>query len=240
MDRKQKEEILLKFAAFFREKIAINHLANLHKLSNISAFDVNPFLLEYLSLFLTGKKDNISLARALIYPRILGTSITTSFGQNLQNVAPEIFKSVLGSTTSGIDVEFIDQIDGRKKYCQIKSGPNTINKDDVETIVNHFQSVKNLARTNNVPIQIGDMVVGVLYGEKENLNSFYSRIEKDHPVFVGKEFWFRLTGDETFYISLIEAFANAAKETNAKDALEEVVIKLSKNIEKTNIILNKN
>ena len=32
-------------------------------------------------------------------------------------------------------------IDGEKKYCQLKSGPDTINKDDVETIAGHFKSV---------------------------------------------------------------------------------------------------
>ena len=31
MKEEQKKEILLKFGAFFREKIAINHLANLKK-----------------------------------------------------------------------------------------------------------------------------------------------------------------------------------------------------------------
>src|SRR3989338_4262786 len=139
MTETQRKKILFKFGDFFKRKIAVNHLSNLKKLTKFSEFDNNPFLFEYLSIFLSGKSDATSLAKALIYPRILGTSITTSFGQNLQNVAPNIFKSVLGSTTSGIDVEFTDHIDGRKKYCQIKSGPNTLNKDDVETIVNHFR-----------------------------------------------------------------------------------------------------
>jgi hypothetical protein len=29
---------------------------------------------------------------------------------------------------AGIDIEFIDAIDGRRKYCQAKLGPNTITR----------------------------------------------------------------------------------------------------------------
>ncbi|HJG21866.1 MAG TPA: hypothetical protein K8V64_02150, partial [Enterococcus durans] len=31
-----------------------------------------------------------------------------------------------GSLSSGIDIEFVGRIDGMKKYCQIKAGPETI------------------------------------------------------------------------------------------------------------------
>lgn len=230
MNDKQKKEILLKFGVFFKEKIAYNHLANLKKLCKFSEFDNNPFLIEYLAIFLSGKTDPESLAKALIYPRILGTSINTSFGANLQNVAPEIFKSVLGSTTSGIDVEFTDFVDGRKKYCQIKLGPNTINKDDVATISGHFTAVKNLARTNNLPLQLNDLVVGVLYGNENQLSTNYKNLNKEYSVYIGKDFWYRLTGDDTFYASLIETFGNAAKETKAKKLLDKTIKDLAQDI----------
>lgn len=51
---------------------------------------------------------------------------------------------MMGSVGGGIDIEFVDSFDDRKKYCQLKSGPNTINKDDVITIKNHFQGIKTL------------------------------------------------------------------------------------------------
>ena len=34
-----------------------------------------------------------------------------------------------------MDIEFEDALDGSHKYCQLKAGPNTINKDDVEKLV---------------------------------------------------------------------------------------------------------
>ena len=57
-----------------------------------------------------------------------------------------------GSLVPGIDLEFIDGLDGRKKYCQAKLGPNTLNKDDITTIHNHFRNARNLGKTNNLPV----------------------------------------------------------------------------------------
>lgn len=231
MNEEQKKEILFKFKDFFKQTIAKNHLKNLIKLKKLSAFKYNPFLFNYLAAFLTGNFEAKSLAKILIYPRILGTSINTSFGQNLQNVAPDILQSVLGSTSQGIDLEFVDQLDRRKKYCQIKSGPNTINKDDVDTIFNHFRTLKGIARVNNVQLGMEDFVVGILFGTQQQLNAHYKRIQKDYPVVIGKEFWYRLTGDEKFYAELIEAFGDAAKETNAKAILEDIIDTLAKDID---------
>lgn len=68
------------------------------------------------------------MAKALVYPKLLSTSITTIFGNKAQKMIPEIFEGMMGSVASGIDIEFVDSIDDRKKYCLLKSGPNIINK----------------------------------------------------------------------------------------------------------------
>lgn len=108
-------------------------------------------------------------------------------------------------------------------------GPNTINKDDVETIAGHFNGVRNLARTNNLRIPRDDMIVGVIYGETADLSSHYKRITRqyDYPVIVGKDFWHRLTGDESFYQELINAVGEVAREANFAAELEEAVEKLA-------------
>jgi hypothetical protein len=137
------------------------------------------------------------------------------------------------STTAGIDIEFVDQVDGRRKYCQLKAGPNTINKDDVESIAGHFQSVKDLARTNNLNLQYGDLVVGVVYGKSTQLNGHYNRISKDYdaPVFVGQEFWRRLTGDDDFYVDIIQSVGEVATEADYSHRLEEIIEELASNID---------
>jgi hypothetical protein len=224
----EKKIILQQAKLWFKNSIAINHVKNAKKLESIKEFNVNPFLAIYLANFLTGNSNPNSIAKALVYPRVLGTSITTSFGTHMQKFTSEVL-SAYSSTTSGIDIEFIDQVDGRKKYCQLKSGPNTINKDDVESISSHFKSVINLARTNGLSLSFDDMIVGVIYGENKELSSHYKRITSQYyyPVYIGKEFWLRLTGDDHFYLDLIEAIGSVAIEADYASELERVIQLLS-------------
>ncbi|MEM7759051.1 MAG: PmeII family type II restriction endonuclease [Cyanobacteria bacterium P01_A01_bin.40] len=219
-----KDEILQKAKSWFRDIIAVNHIKNTKKLTNPNEFNINPFTAIYLANFLTGNSSKESIAKALIYPRVLGTSITTSFGTNIQKFAGDVLYA-FGSTTSGIDIEFIDQLDGRKKYCQLKAGPNTINKDDVETIAGHFRGVINLGRANNLNISFQDMIVGVIYGDYSNLSTHYKRITDQYyyPVYAGAEFWTHLTGDENFYEELIEAIGSVAREADFTSELENVI-----------------
>lgn len=227
----EKKAILLKAQDWFRTSIAESHIRNTEKLADPDEFNINPFLVHYLSNFLAGNSDRINLAKALIYPRVLGTSITTSFGTHIQKFANDVLDS-FGSTTSGIDIEFVDQLDQKKKYCQLKAGPNTINKDDVETLAGHFRSVINLGRTNNLSLSHDQLIVGVIYGERNELNGHYTRLENQyfHPVHPGKDFWHRLTGDEKFYTDLALAIGNVAVESNYSTELDAVINRLSRNL----------
>lgn len=229
MDAQLKKQVLKNAQDWFKNTIAVNHIVNTKKLKNPKEFNINPFLSVYLANFLCGDSKPESIAKALIYPRVLGTSITTSFGQNMQNFTNNVLSS-FGSTTSGIDIEFNDQVDGEKKYCQLKAGPNTINKDDVETIAGHFSSVISLGRTNNIKLSFDNLIVGVLYGENSDLSSHYKRITKQYhyPVVVGQEFWKRLTGDEDFYADIIKCIGEVAREADFAKELDDVVNNLAK------------
>lgn len=219
-----KEEILEKAKQWFRDTVAINHIKNTRKLKNPKELNINPFLSVYLANFLTGNSDPKSIAKAILYPRVLGTSITTSFGANMQDFASNVLDG-FGSTTPGIDIEFIDQVDGNRKYCQLKVGPDTINKDDVESIAGHFRSTINLGRANNLRLSLDDLIVGVMYGVPGDLNGNYKRITKQYhyPVIIGESFWHRLTGDQHFYLDLIQAIASVAIEADFSAELDEVV-----------------
>lgn len=227
----QVNEIIEKFKDWFRTKLIPSHIHNTKKLEKLSEFDINPFLLHYLANFLEGNSSPKSLAKALLYPRILGTSITTSFGTQMQSFVTEWFSETYGSTTPGIDIEFTDQIDGRHKYCQLKSGPNSLNKDDITTIKNHFRNIKNLARTNNMNLQITDMVFCMTYGEDRQLNSFVRQLKEDCVVYAGDEFWTHFTGRSDFYERLCQAAGAVANEIDLKGIVDEVVKNLAKDIE---------
>lgn len=229
--RKHKAEIILKWKTFFRDEIAENHRKNTLKLKHLNAFNLNPLLDNYKANFLLGDSSARSKATALVYARALGTSINTTFGTSLQKFCSDIL-SGYASTTSGIDIEFIDFVDGRRKYCQIKAGPNTINKDDVKTIIDHFSGVRNLARTNNLNIGFNDLVVGVFYGEATDLSTHYKRIQREYPIYIGQDFWYRLTGDLNFYNELIAAIDEVATEYDGRDMLEQVITELAQEIEK--------
>lgn len=231
MTNKQRKQILENAKTFFRDEIVQNHIDGACKrASKLSEYNINPFLFKYLANFLTGNDKPESIARALVLPRILGSSINTSFGMKIQNLISSLFQG-LGSTTQGIDIEFIDAIDGKKKYCQLKAGPNTINHDDVTTIINHFNGVRSLARTNNLSVGINDLIVGVVYGEPSELSSHYKRIGNTYPVIIGQDFWHRLTGKDDFYFELIDAIGEVALEVDASKVVEKTISALAKEIQ---------
>jgi hypothetical protein len=233
MSPDQKRIILSKAKDFFRQRIAIPHRANIEKLHDPAKLKINPFLEHYLAKILCGDTTHESIARALVYARVLSASINTTFGTQMQCFCSEVLEGY-GSKIAGLDLEFTDATDGRKKYCQLKLGPSTINRDDVATIVNKFKAIKNLARTNNVKdLRLTDLIVGVAYGCDDELSGHYRSIrdEYHHPVFVGKDFWHRLSGEESFYAELIRAFASVAEETDSNGLIEDVVLKLAKNLE---------
>ena len=212
MDNQQKQAIINSGKEYFRSIIIPNHIKNLRKLQ-LNSFNINPFLINYLAAFLCGDTEPISLAKALVYPRILGTSLNTSFGQNIQIFISQLQEVVGGASgIDGIDIEFIDAIDGRRKYCQCKAGPQTINKDDIITVLGHFKYLMNKSRLDRMGLQFDDLIVGVMYGEKENLSAFYKAINAHYPVMCGAELWERLTGDKNFYYCLSKAFGEVVEE----------------------------
>ena len=215
-----------------KQELVPAHRENTLKLKNLSEFNINPFLWTYLAFFLEGNKDYSSLAKVLVYPRVLGASISTSFGQRAQEFITRLFSDNFGSGIPGIDLEFIDRLDGRKKYAQVKAGPNVINRDDVTSIKGHFRALNNLAKTNHLDLKTTDMVFCLLYGEQDEKNGFVQELENDYVVIIGQEFWHRFTGDKDFYRDLIDTFGEVAVEVNMKKEIDEVIIGLSEEIKK--------
>lgn len=196
-------ELLGIVTKYFEEKIFDNHKINsLKNHSKLKSYKINPILVKYLSKVLEDDFTPIGIAKALYYPRVLGTSINTSFGTRIQNMFVEL-KLAEGSLIKGMDIEFIDKIDDRKKWCQLKSGPNTINSEDVNPLLKKFSTVSNLARTNQINLNNSDLILGVLYGSENQLSQHYKKIDEKHPVIVGVDFWHRITGFPDFYNKLV-------------------------------------
>ena len=198
------ENVLLGIVTkYFEEKIFDNHKINsLKNHSKLKSYKINPILVKYLSKVLEDDFTPIGIAKALYLPRVLGTSINTSFGTRIQSMFVEL-NLADGSLIKGMDIEFVDKIDNRKKWCQLKSGPNTINSEDVNPLLKKFSTVANLARTNQINLNNSDLILGVLYGTENQLSQHYKKIDEKHPVIIGVEFWHRITGFPDFYNKLV-------------------------------------
>ena len=228
----EKQEIMERAREWMRSSLNPKHISNTKKLSKLSNFKINPFLWPYLANYYRGTTDYHALAEVLVLPRILGSSITTSFGSQFQKFISTVFADSYGSVVSGIDIEFIDAVDGRKKYCQLKAGPYALNKDDIKTVSDHFKAVKNLADTNNLPLQHNDLILGIIYGELEEMNANIRTIAKEHTLYAGREFWRRFTGDAHFYDDLILVMADVAEEMDATKVIKETIKALAREIKK--------
>jgi hypothetical protein len=224
-----KEVLLNKACDAFDEKLFSRLIeGGLKRASNLEEYNVNPLLIKYLANFGFGDDSPRSIAKALILPRVLGTSITTAFGTHVQNLIIDIFPSVKASIGSGLDIEFVDQVDGEYKYCQLKAGPNTINNGDVEPIKSKLTSGYRLLRTNgNRIVRPEHLIVGVVYGEEFELNNFYRMISDSNPVIVGADLWHRISGYQSFYFELVDRISKLAQTHNAQVELENAIQKLS-------------
>lgn len=228
-----KKELLTEIVYYFDKFIFQNHInASLNANSKLKNYNINPIVVKYLSKVLENDYTPLGVAKALYYPRVLSTSINTSFGTRIQNMFIEL-KLADGSMIKGMDIEFIDKVDNRRKWCQLKSGPNTINSDDVNPLIKKFSDTINLARTNRALAGINntDFIVGVLYGETQDLSMHYNKIDKIHPVIIGQDFWHRVTGFDDFYQGLVDELQKVIENIDTKDLINIGVEKLSKEIE---------
>jgi len=230
------ETDLLKITTeYFRINIFENHKKNvLKEHSKLKSYKINPIIVKYLSKVLEDDFTPEGIAKALYYPRVLGTSINTSFGTRIQNMFVELSLAE-GSLIKGMDIEFIDQLDKRKKWCQLKSGPNTINSEDVGPLLKKFSTVANLARTNSIGLNNSDLILGVLYGEESQLSQHYKKIDERHPVIIGQDFWHRITGYPDFYTKLVSNLDEMILSLDTEDFFITGYSELTKEIEDSDL-----
>lgn len=228
-------ELLQIITDYFEENIFDNHKKNvLKEHSKLKSYKINPIIVKYLSKVLEDNYTPIGIAKALYYPRVLGTSITTSFGTRIQRMFVELGLAD-GSLIPEMDIEFIDKIDNRRKWCQLKSGPNTINSGDVKPLLRKFSKVANLGRTNAMNLSNSDLILGVLYGSEEQLSQHYKNIDETYPVIVGIEFWHRLTGFPDFYNKLVANLDSMILNIDTENFFEQGYLKLAEEIENSGL-----
>jgi hypothetical protein len=229
------EELLLSITEYFEKKIFEQHKKNvLEKHSKLKSYKINPITVKYLSKILDDNYTPEGIAKALYYPRVLGTSITTTFGTGIQKMFVELGLAE-GSLIKGMDIEFIDKVDNRRKYCQLKSGPNTINSGDVSPLKKKFSTVANLSRTNALDLNNTDLILGVLYGSEDQLSQHYRKIDETYPVIIGVDFWNRLTGFSEFYYKVVASLDIMINDIDSEDFFRNDYLELVAEIETSDL-----
>lgn len=231
------QELISCIVEFFRVNIFEKHItSSLTNNCKLKSYNINPIVVKYLSKVLEDNYSPEGVAKALFYPRVLGTSINTSFGTQIQNMFVHL-QIADGSMIKGMDIEFVDKIDNRKKWCQLKSGPNTINSEDVKPLIKKFTDTINLARTNRALANVRntDFIVGVLYGDETELSMHYKSINASHPVIIGKDFWHRLTGFPNFYDGLVAALHLSINSLDTQDLIHQGCNQLADEIRESDL-----
>lgn len=210
---------------------------NAKKGYKLKDFNIQPFTLIALAGAYFSKPSSENMAKALVYPRAFGTSINTTFGNKLQKMCMKVLGAKAASA-AGMDLEFEDKISGVNVMAQLKAGPNTINSKDVSPMIEEFKKTYRLLRTNGVGDKMPIFAVCILYGSISEVSSSYRNISKeaigsqlDIPIYIGQDFWYRLTGIESFYSELIEVFFELFKKENYAKYLNVSVKSLARELE---------
>jgi len=160
----------------------------------------NPYLYKAKGIVTCGEYIN-ALAEAYI-----SSQEETLFGDFLESLA--IF--VCGETyngyksgITGIDLEF--EKDGIRWIVDIKSGPNH-NSSQLKKMADNFKEAKKVIK-QKTNIQV-EAVRACCYGKNgNNYNGSYYQ-------YYGQDFWTFISGDDEFYIKIIEPLGAEAKDKN--------------------------
>ena len=107
----------------------------------------------------------------------------------------------------------------------------------IKPILEEFDLVANLARTNSYKnFNNNDLVLGIMYGDFEQLNAHYLKINQRYPVIIGKDFWHRLTGYPQFYPNLIAEIDKSIERMDANTAFNDAYNKLLKDIRSADLL----
>ena len=130
------------------------------------------------------------------------------FGGFLEGLAVFICERAFSgkkSSAEGIDLEF--ERDGIRYIVSIKSGPNWGNSGQIKKMRQNFSQAKRILGTNTSAKNIV-AVNGCCYGQ-EGVED-----KSDYLKKCGQSFWSFVSGDNEFYISIIEPLGHKAKERN--------------------------
>ena len=184
----QRARIAEIFARFLEKRVQNLQALTLEDLKfNVVALRVSAEMLEF--------STPLDLMRYRLAQH-LERGAVTAMGTALQAVAREIAGS--GSGVAGADIEVTDE-SGHRYFVQVKSGPDTANKD----IAQNIGMLLNSARARD---QKASCVLGVCYARPEQISVIAKAelVSRGVALKVGREFWEFISGDPDCLDELLE------------------------------------
>lgn len=191
---------------FINDNIAGFHDARLAALQKVELKEIlkkkNPYLF---------KAKNIQTCEELIrvlLDAFLSSQEETIFGEFLEKLAIFVCGKTRSGYKSGITGVDLEIDEGNTRYIvAIKSGPKWSNKSSLSAMKEDFKKAKKTLRTQNSGINV-IAVNGCCYGRDTKPD------KGDYFKYCGQEFWTFISGDENFYLEIIEPLGHKAKQKN--------------------------
>ena len=183
-----------------------------------------------LGKLLRRKNPYLFRSKGMIDPRDIITAMLDAhliskedgmFANFLEGLAIEAARLAFGgweSGTTGIDLEM--EKAGVRYIVSIKSGPNWGNSSQVAKMRIDFRNATRIIRQGNPGISV-IAVNGCCYGR-----TLSSCDRGDYLKLSGRAFWQFLTGDDSFYLRIVEPLAHRARERNETFKKDRAVILL--------------
>ena len=181
-----------------------------------------------LRLLLRRKNPYLFRSKGIVEPRdliapMLDAHLSSQeegmFGNFIEGLAIEVAKLAFGGRKSGIigiDLE-MEKDDGRY-IVSIKSGPNWGNSSQVAKMRTDFRNATQIIRQGNPALNVIS-VNGCCYGRTSD-----SYDKGDYWKLAGQSFWRFLTGQDDFYLRIVQPLAHRARERNQTFAEDRAVI----------------
>lgn len=195
-----------KIIEFINEHISEFHENRLNALKRINIETIikrkNPYLF---------KAKNIHTCEGFVRTltdAFLSSQEETIFGEFLEKLAIYVCQETMGGYKSGIvGIDLEINKDNIRYIVTIKSGPNWGNSSQIKKMKDNFVTAKRTLRTQNSGMHI-IAINGCCYGKDNNPD------KGDYFKYCGQRFWAFISGDDNFYLDIIEPLGYRAKEKN--------------------------
>lgn len=196
------ETLIANIVGYFRSDIFEPHLNKLEgEYAALSSYSPNPFVTPYLSKLIDNEYNAYGSASALYLSRVLTTSINTAFGSHIRKILVANSLAISINSRSNI-ISFTDRTTNAHTVCLLKSGPNTINSGDKVGIRNKLEAYNTF----------DNKAIGIIYGSVADINAHYVALQSRFELFVGADFWHRITGHPNFYNDLTRELRHLIEE----------------------------